>query len=128
MSAFNLQARLRLVIYAVTMSSAEAAIALFAEQDIGQTPDRSVVLFPATRGSQAHWSEDTWAVRRAIVRARSALISMRLDDASKATAQLKRLLSNRSGAYCCRFTCALRILEASRSWQQRTTFRPPAAC
>ena len=35
MGAFNLQARLRLVIYAAAMSSAEAAIALFAEQDIG---------------------------------------------------------------------------------------------
>jgi hypothetical protein len=55
MGAFILQARLRLVIYASTMSSAEAAIALFAKQDIGQTLDRSVVLFPATRGRQAHW-------------------------------------------------------------------------
>jgi LuxR family maltose regulon positive regulatory protein len=112
MGAFNLQARLRLVIYAAAMSSAEAAIAPFAEQDIGQTPARSVVLFPATRGSQAHSSKDTWAVRRAIVRARSALISMRLDDASRATAQLKRLLSNRSGSYF-RYACALRLLEAS---------------
>jgi LuxR family transcriptional regulator, maltose regulon positive regulatory protein len=101
------------VIYPATMSSAEAAIALFAEQDIGQMPDRSVVLFPATRGIQARWPEDTWAVRRAIVRARSALINMRLDDASRATAQLKRLLSNRSGPYFCRYACALRILEAS---------------
>ena len=113
MGAFNLQARLRLVIYAAGMSSAEAAIALFAEQDIGQTPERSVVLFPATRLSQAHSSEDTWAVRRAIVRSRSALISMRLDDASRATAQLKRLLSNGSGSYFFRYACALRILEAS---------------
>src|SRR6266404_9700689 len=113
MAAFNLQARLRLVIYAATMSSAEAAIALFAVQVIGQTPDRSVVLLPAIRGRQAHSSEDTWAVRRAIIRARSALISMRLNDASKATAQLKRLLSNRSGSYFFRYACALRILEAS---------------
>src|SRR4029077_11170960 len=113
MGALNLQARLRLVIYAASMSSAEAAIALFAEQDIGQTPDRSVLLFPATRGSQAHSSEGTWAVRRAMVRARSALISMRLDDASKATAQLKRLLSHRSGSSFVRYACALRTLEAS---------------
>jgi LuxR family maltose regulon positive regulatory protein len=114
MGAFNLQAHLRLVIYAATMTSAEAAIALFAEQDIGQSPDPSVVIFPETRGSQAHnTSEDTWAVRRTIVRARSALISMRLDDASKATAQLKRLLSNRSGSNFFRYTYALRILEAS---------------
>ena len=101
------------VIYAATMSSAEAAISLFAEQDLGQTPDRSVVLFPATRGSQARSWEDTWVVRRAIVRARSALISMRLDDASRATAQLKRLLSDRSGSNFFRYACALRVLEAS---------------
>jgi LuxR family maltose regulon positive regulatory protein len=113
MSAFNVQARLQLVIYASVMSNAEASIALFAEQDIGQTPECSVVLFPATRGSQAHSAEDTWAIRRAIVRARSALINMRLDDASRATAQLKRLLSNRGGSYFYRFTCALRTLEAS---------------
>jgi LuxR family maltose regulon positive regulatory protein len=75
--------------------------------------DRSVVLFPASRGSQTRSSEDTWAVRRAIVRARSALINMRLDDAARATAQLKRLLSNCSGWYFFRFECALRILEAS---------------
>src|SRR5277367_787144 len=113
MSAFNLQARRLLVIYAASMSSAEAAIALFPEQDIGQTPDCSGVLFAATRGSQAHSSQDSWVVRRAIVRARSALISMRLDDASRATAQLKRLLSNRSGSYYFRYACTLRILEAS---------------
>ena len=113
MSAFNLQARLRQVIYAATMSNAEAAIALFTEQNIGQTPDRSVVPFPATRVSQAHSSESTWAVRRALVRARSALIGMRLEDASRAAAQLKRLLSNRSGSYFFRFACSLRILEAS---------------
>jgi DNA-binding CsgD family transcriptional regulator/tetratricopeptide (TPR) repeat protein len=113
MGAFNLQARLRPVIYAAAMSSADEAIALFGEQDIGQTPDRFVALFPATRGSQAYSSQDTWAVRRAIVRARSALINMRLDDASRATAQLKRLLSNRSGSHSSRYARALRILEAS---------------
>jgi ATP/maltotriose-dependent transcriptional regulator MalT len=113
MGALDLQAHLWLVIYAATMSSAEAAIALFAEQDFGQAPDRSVVPFPATRASQAHSSEDTWTVRRAIVRARSSLISMRLDDASRAAAQLKRLLSNRSSSHFFRYSGALRILEAS---------------
>ena len=113
MGAFNLQARPRLVIYAAAMSNAEAAIAPFTEQDIRQPPDCSVVPFPATRGSQAHVSEGTWAVRRVIVRARSALIGMRLDDASRAAAQLKRLLSNRSGSYFFRFACSLRILEGS---------------
>jgi ATP/maltotriose-dependent transcriptional regulator MalT len=95
------------------MSNAEAAIALFTGQAIGQTPDHSDVLFPAFHGSQAHAPEETWAVRRAIVRARSALIGMRLDDATRATSQLDRLLSNRSGSYSFRFTYALRMLEAS---------------
>jgi LuxR family transcriptional regulator, maltose regulon positive regulatory protein len=95
------------------MSSAEAAISLFADQGIGQAPDCSVLLFPATRTSQPHSSEHTWAIRRAIVRARSALIGMQLDEASTATAQLKRLLSNRSGSHFLRFACTLRIIEAS---------------
>jgi ATP/maltotriose-dependent transcriptional regulator MalT len=75
--------------------------------------DRSVVQFPASRGRQARSAEDTWAVRRTIVRARSALLSMRLDDASRATAHLKDLLNNRNGSYFFRYECALRILEAS---------------
>jgi ATP/maltotriose-dependent transcriptional regulator MalT len=75
--------------------------------------DRSVVLFPPSRGSQAPSSEDTWAARRAIVRARSALINMRLDDASRETAQLKHLLTNHNGSYFFRYACALRILDAS---------------
>jgi LuxR family transcriptional regulator, maltose regulon positive regulatory protein len=66
-----------------------------------------------TRASQFRSPEDTRAIRRAIVRARSALISMRLDDASREAAQLKRLLNNRSGSYFLRFTSSLQILEAS---------------
>jgi len=38
---------------------------------------------------------------------------MRLDDASRATAQLKCLLSNHNDWYFFRYACALRILEAS---------------
>jgi LuxR family transcriptional regulator, maltose regulon positive regulatory protein len=113
MGAFNLQARLRFVIYAAIMSNSEAAISQFADPDIGQTPDCSVLLFPAPRGNQAYTSKDTWAIRRVIVRASSALTNMRLEDASRATAQLKRLLSNRGGPYGFRYACALRTLEAS---------------
>jgi ATP/maltotriose-dependent transcriptional regulator MalT len=58
-------------------------------------------------------SEDTWGIRRSIVRARAALTCMRLEDASRATAQLERLLSNRSEPSFTRFAYALRILEAS---------------
>lgn len=113
MRALNLQACPRRVIYAAAMSNAEAAIALFTERDIGQTPRLPVVLFKATRAVQAHSPQDTWALRRTIVRARSALINMRLEDASRSTAQLKRLLNNRSSSGFFRYACALRILEAS---------------
>jgi ATP/maltotriose-dependent transcriptional regulator MalT len=75
--------------------------------------DRSVVSYPASLGSQVRSTEDTWPVRRAIVRARSALISMCLDDASRATAQLKTLLSSRNGSHFVRYARAVRILEAS---------------
>ena len=101
------------VIYAAIMSNAEVAISLFAEHDIGIAPDRSVALFPTTRTSQFPSPENTWTMRRTIVRARSALISMRLDDASREAAQLKRLLNNRSGSHFFRFACTLQILEAS---------------
>jgi ATP/maltotriose-dependent transcriptional regulator MalT len=67
----------------------------------------------AMRVSRPRSSEDTWEVRRSIVRARSALVCMRLEDASRATAQLKRLLSDRSEPSFARYACALRILEAS---------------
>jgi LuxR family maltose regulon positive regulatory protein len=93
------------------------AVAFQAVQDLRpHSPpphDRSVVLFPASRGSQARLSRETWAVRRVIVRARSSLTSMRLDDASRATAQLKDLLRNLNGSYFFRYACALRVLEAS---------------
>lgn len=112
MSAHYLQAQPRLLNYAGGMSSADEAIALFTDHDTGATVDDSVVPCPATRGTRAH-SEDTWEVRRAIVRARSALIGMRLDDASRATAQLKRLLSNCADARRARYVSALPILEGA---------------
>jgi DNA-binding CsgD family transcriptional regulator len=69
-------------------------------------------LCPATRVSRPRSPEDTWGVRRSIVQARSALTRMQLEDASRATAQLKRLLSNRSEPSFARYASALWILEA----------------
>jgi ATP/maltotriose-dependent transcriptional regulator MalT len=60
-----------------------------------------------------HLAEGTWKIRRAIIRARSALIGMRLDEASRVTAQIKRLLSNPSTSYFGRYACTLSVLEAS---------------
>jgi ATP/maltotriose-dependent transcriptional regulator MalT len=107
------QARPRIAIYAAAMPSADETVARVSVQDAGQSPDGSVLPFPATRVGRPRSSEDTWGVRRAIVRARSALIGMRLEDASRATAQLKRLLNDHREPYFARYARALRILEAS---------------
>ena len=101
------------MIYAALMSSAEEAVALFDHQDVALAPDCSGAHFVANCGSRVGSSDGIWEVHRAIVRARSALISMRLDDATKAVAQLKRLLSEHSASYFSRYACAVRILEAS---------------
>ena len=71
-----------------------------------------MVSCPARRVSQTRSSQGTWEIRRAIVRARSALISMRLEEAWRATAELKRLLSQRGDPHFARYVFALRILEA----------------
>jgi LuxR family maltose regulon positive regulatory protein len=110
--AFNLQARPRIVAYAAGMSSAEQAIALFADREAEQTSDY-FMSYRGTRNGGIRSSEETWEIRRAIVRARSALISMRLDDASRATTQLRRLLANRPDWYFAGYGRATRILEAS---------------
>src|SRR5215469_157857 len=95
------------------MPSADGATARFAVHDAGQMPDTSVAPCPATRVSRTRSSEGTWEIRRVIVRARSALVGMRLEEASRATAQLKHLLSRRSDPYFTRYAFTQRILEAS---------------
>jgi LuxR family maltose regulon positive regulatory protein len=94
------------------MSSVDQAISLCADGYADLTPDFSTVAYLRTRRPGADFSEGTWAIRRAIVRARSALIGMRLDEASRATAQIKRLLSNRSTSYSARYACTQSVLEA----------------
>jgi LuxR family transcriptional regulator, maltose regulon positive regulatory protein len=71
-----------------------------------------MLLLTATRGRPAHSLNDIWKVRRAIVRARSAFIGMRLEDASRATEELRRLLSISSGSHLSRYVYALRTLDA----------------
>ena len=107
-----LQAELRPLLYAAAMSSADQGIYPCADGYPDLAPDCSVVECPGTR-PRLHLSEGSWAIRRAIVRARSALIGMRLDEASSATAQINRLLSNRSAACSGRYARTLRALEAS---------------
>jgi ATP/maltotriose-dependent transcriptional regulator MalT len=95
------------------MSSVDQAISLCADGYADLTPDCSMVAHLRTRRPRTPLSEDTWAIRRAIVRARSALISMRLEEASRAIAQIKRLLSSLSASCSERYVSTLSVLEAS---------------
>jgi ATP/maltotriose-dependent transcriptional regulator MalT len=94
------------------MSSLDQSLALSVDRGIAVTPDWSTACAPIA-DSGAPPSAGTWAIRRAIVRARTALITMRLDEASKGTSQLSRLLSNRESSRHDRYGLTLRILQAS---------------
>jgi len=111
--ALSLQARLRPAHYTPNMRSGGETNARLCAQDAAQPPESSLVLRSGTRFSPTRSSEDTWELRRSIVRARCALINMRLADASRATAHLKRLLSGHCEPSFARYACTLRLLEAS---------------
>src|ERR1700739_4256211 len=111
--AFYLQSRVQPVIYAPPMSSADEIVARFPEYDpteasIGCTLPRLVTDLTRPLTSQA-----AWRIRRTIVQARSALISMRLDEASRATVRLERLLSTCSeSSHATHYANTLRMLQA----------------
>ena len=105
-----LQARPRLVLYAAAMSSADEALAPSSYLSSGYTSDNSALAYFTTR---RHSPGDTWGIRREIVRARGALMSMQLHEAAKSTAHIRRLLSSRGKAHCARYARVLRMLEAS---------------
>jgi LuxR family maltose regulon positive regulatory protein len=94
------------------MSSLDQTLALPLDQGASAAPDWSVVPYPAIGDSATEPYQGSWAVRRAIVRARSALVAMRLDEAAKATNQLSRLLNHHEKSWCGRYASAHRILEA----------------
>jgi LuxR family transcriptional regulator, maltose regulon positive regulatory protein len=100
------------VIYAPVMSSADEIIARFADHDTTQAPDGCVLPGLVNGATCALTSEAAWGIRRTIVRARSALISMRLDEASKATVRLQRLLNTCSESHATRYASTLRMLQA----------------
>jgi LuxR family maltose regulon positive regulatory protein len=92
------------------MLSTDEAVALSGHPSSGHTSANSAVIYLSTRG---HSSRGTWAIRREIVRARCALMSMQLREASKSTALVGRLLSERGKSRCARYARALGMLEAS---------------
>jgi ATP/maltotriose-dependent transcriptional regulator MalT len=100
------------VIYAPVMSSADEIIARFADHETTQAPDGCVLPGLVTGATRTLTSEAAWRIRRTIVRARSALISMRLDEASRATVRLQRLLNTCNESHATRYASTLRMLQA----------------
>jgi LuxR family maltose regulon positive regulatory protein len=86
----------------------------FTDDGVAQGLDWSVVLPPSVGYYRGPPYDGTWAIRRAIVRARSALLRSRLEEAAKAIAQLARLLSARPHSDHARYCRSLRILQACR--------------
>ncbi|MFZ0553087.1 MAG: LuxR C-terminal-related transcriptional regulator [Steroidobacteraceae bacterium] len=89
-------------------------IAPFTDDGATQALDSSGILPLPIADSRTRSSDGTWAIRRAIIRARSALLRMRLDEAAKAITRLNRLLSNRPHSDQVLYSRALRILQACR--------------
>ena len=91
----------------LAMSHADHAMAPSSHLSYGS--DDSTLAYLSTRG---HSSRNTWGIRREIVRARAALLSMQLHDASKSTALVRRLLSSHGKSSYARYERVLRMLEA----------------
>lgn len=95
------------------MSAVDGMFALFSDHDATQAPGCSVVPNLATGARPAVRSTAAWEIRRTIVRARSALINMRLDEATRITLQLGHLLRNCSHSQATHYASALGMLQAS---------------
>ncbi len=96
------------------MAAADQLVAVCAAYGGGEAPDRSA---PACHPPEIHGGvsfEGSWPIRVAIVRARNALISMRLEEASKAISRLNRLLSTCHPSAFLLYSSTLRILRAFR--------------
>jgi len=95
------------------MSSLDQSLTLSVDHSAGIALDWSLTPSAPTGDRDAASPEGSWAIRRAIARARASLVAMRLDEATKATNQLGRLLSHREESWCDRYVSTHRILQAS---------------
>ena len=86
----------------------------FTDDGAAQALDWSVVAPLSIDCSRGRSPDGSWAIRRALVRARSALLRARLDEASKAIAQLNRLLSGCPRSDHALYFRSVRILQACR--------------
>jgi LuxR family maltose regulon positive regulatory protein len=92
------------------MSVADEVIAPSSYLSDGHTSDYAARAYLVTRG---YTRPNTWGIRREIVRARRALMSMQLHGASKSIALVRRLLSSTGKSHCARYARVLRMLDAS---------------
>lgn len=90
------------------MSSADEAVASFVDLE----PQASEACALPYRPYPGNRARDAWTIRRAIVRARAALTSMQIHEASRATAHVRRLLTSRGEGYFPGYLDTLRLLEA----------------
>jgi LuxR family transcriptional regulator, maltose regulon positive regulatory protein len=95
------------------MSSLDQLLGLSVDHSAAVSPNWSIAPCTPIVDSAVQSSEGAWAIRRAIARARSALVTMRLDEASKATNQVGRLLSHQGQSWRKRYAATHRLLEAS---------------
>ena len=72
----------------------------------------SVALHPTTDYAKAPLLACSWGIRRSIVQVRRALVNLRLDEASRATAVLKQLMRGHAHPHLARYLSILRTLEA----------------
>jgi ATP/maltotriose-dependent transcriptional regulator MalT len=98
------------VLYALAMSSADEAIAPFSQPNSEYPSAQSWSVSLPARG---HRPAGSWGIRREIARARIALMSMQLPEASRAATLARRLLGRVRQSQRARYERALRALEAS---------------
>jgi len=96
------------------MPTADQMLAPRSDEEAAQSSAWPAVLSPSVSDSRPCSSNGSWAVRRTIVRGRSALLRMRLDEAAKVIARLDRQLSNRTHSERVHYCRALQMLQAWR--------------
>lgn len=100
------------MIYPPSMACADVIVAEFPVHRARRALDTPLIQRGEAGGLRARAGQSTWAMRRAIVRARSALMNMRLEEASRAIAQLARLLSDKGRLHHLQYARTLGLLRA----------------
>jgi DNA-binding CsgD family transcriptional regulator len=90
------------------MSNADAAVVSYSDLKSGHVWESSAPRYLPALGLS---TQNTWRIRREILRARRAVLCMQLREASKSAALIRRLLRNPSDSFCARYSRVQRVLE-----------------